>query len=88
MEKFSIPAREKDSLELLHDGEIITEVWPYGLWIIGANGRLDLVKGNDIYVVTDQAKTFEAPEWKIADACSRRKIKAFDRSKLNVILDS
>ncbi len=66
MRNMNVPSRELPSLELLHDGTAEVKFRPYGLWIIGTNGRIDLVKGRDIYLILDHAKTFEAPDWHIA----------------------
>ncbi len=88
MQNTGEPARELPTLELLHDGTVEVKIRPYGLWIIGANGRIDLVKGRDIYRIVDRAKTFEPPSWHIAEPTARQVLKPFDRKQLEALLAS
>jgi hypothetical protein len=86
MQTNRVSARDLPTLELLHDGTVKVKIRPYGLWIIGANGRIDLVKGHDRYFILDHAKTFEAPNWHIAAATERQNSKPFDRGRLEALL--
>ena len=38
---------------------------PKGLWVIGANGRIDLYTSQGAFVIVDQAEPFDNPVWKI-----------------------
>jgi len=42
------------------------KVWvmPNALWVIGANGRVDLLGTNGVYVLFDRAPSLAPPEWK------------------------
>jgi hypothetical protein len=86
MRNNGVPARDLPTLELLHNGIVGVKIRPYGLWIIGANGRIDLIKGHDRYLILDHAKTFEAPSWHIAAATERQNPKPFDRGRLEALL--
>lgn len=88
MQYNGVPARDLPTLELLHDGTVGVKIRPYGLWIIGANGRIDLVKGHDIYLILDHAKTFEPPNWHIAAATERQNSKPFDKGQLETLLSA
>ncbi len=88
MQHMSVPAREQATLELRHDGTSEVKIRPYGLWIIGANGRIDLVKGPDIYLILGHAKSFESPNWHIAPATERQNSKPFDRGQLEALLSA
>jgi hypothetical protein len=88
MQNNGVPERDLPTLELIHDGTIEITIRPYGLWIIGANGRPDLVKGHDIYLILDHATTFEPPNWHIAAARERQNSKPFDKSQLGTILSA
>jgi hypothetical protein len=88
MQNSGVPARDLPTLELLHDGTVGVAMRPYGLWIIGANGRIDLVKGRDIYFIVDHARTFESPNWHVAEPGSRQVSKPFDRARLEALLAS
>ena len=88
MQKTGVPARALPTLELLHAGTVEVKLRPYGLWIIGANGRIDFVKGHDIYFIVDRARTFEAPIWHISEPTSRQVSKPFNREQLVALLVS
>lgn len=53
------------SLVLQH-GTIAVRLEPRALWIMGANGRIDLVSPAAHAVIVDRADLFEAPQWTIA----------------------
>lgn len=38
---------------------------PKGLWVIGANGRVDLYTSKGVYVLIDQAEEFREPLWRL-----------------------
>ena|SRR5256885_1065037 len=86
MEKLGIASRELPTLDLVRDGTVVVRLRPYGLWIIGANGWIDLVKERELYRISDYAKTFEAPSWHIAPISERRDFKRFDRERLQALL--
>ena len=63
MQLTGVPPREQPSLVLTSPkGE---RVWcnPKGLWVIGANGRVDVYGSRDSLVVIDTAHPFERPAW-------------------------
>jgi hypothetical protein len=86
MDRLGIAPRHLPTLELIRDGEVSVTFRPDGLWIIGTNGRIDLIKGKVRYVVLDRAGTFEPPEWQAAPASPRRDSKKFDRAWLQTLL--
>lgn len=86
MKRFGVPQHNLPTLELIRDRAVIVRFRPYGLWIIGANGRIDLVKGQERYFLLDYARTFEVADWQVAPATSRRDSKPFDRDWLRMLL--
>ena len=86
MKRLEVPQRELPTLELLRDGAVCIKFRPYGLWIIGTNGRIDLVKGQERYFLLDHAGTFEAADWHVAPASSRRDSKPFNDAWLQALL--
>lgn len=73
MQKKHVQPVELHSL-ILHGGKHEAVIEPRALWIIGANGRLDLVFGKQHYVIVDMADYFKKPQWKIAPLSKRQKI--------------
>lgn len=86
MRKFQIPPRSIPAVNFgTDDGRIVT-LRPRGLWIVGANGRLDLHVGSKHYLIMDRANNFAAPDWKIVDFNNRNKVENFDKVTLAVAL--
>ena len=66
MRELDVAAREIPTL-LLADGSGKHAVLePRGLWIIGANGRVDMNCGPRHYLIVDIADNFEPPQWHAA----------------------
>lgn len=86
MEKMGLPERELPTLELLRDGVVFVKFRPDGLWIIPINGQIDIVKGRERYDLIDRAGLFEAADWEVTPAISRRDAKVFDRAWLEALL--
>jgi hypothetical protein len=51
-----------------------------GLWLIGANGRIDVVTLSGSYALIDRARELNPPEWVVLGA-SRREFRAFDETE-------
>lgn len=76
MQGFAVPDRELPILDILKNQEPIASLVPRGLWVLGANGRMDLItrKGTRLIVYRN-----EEPEgWLIVEADDRRKTTRFD----------
>ena len=65
MDKFDIPERALPVLSLEHDGVLRGRLEPRGLWIVGANGRVDLILPPRHFILIDRAENFEASQWTI-----------------------
>lgn len=72
MRAHGVGPTELPILTIYRQGEWIARLVPRGLWIIGANGRLDLFTQRDHAIIVDRAENFETPRWQIAAATSRR----------------
>jgi hypothetical protein len=86
MRRFGVAPRELPVLDLMKDGQRVASIEPRGLWIIGANGRLDLTRGTDRYVIVDEAENFAQPSWRIAPFSDRRQTQQFGREELISLL--
>jgi hypothetical protein len=75
MKKYGVAATELPVLNIYDQGKWIAKLAPRGLWIIGANGRLDLFTKDKQAIVVDRAENFESPNWQIAPADKRRDVK-------------
>jgi len=86
MREVGLPPRDLPILDLVRDGRPAARIEPRGLWIIGANGRLDLVTGTAHYLVIDTADNFARPHWCLAPLADRRALREFDRAALLEVL--
>jgi len=67
MQKFFIKPVELQSMHVLKDGKTILMLKPKGLWIVGANGRVDLMTPIDSYFLIDTAEFGRESEWLVRD---------------------
>lgn len=77
MRKYGVAAKRIPTLELLGRSGEIVKVEPRALWIIGANGRIDLRRDGHRYLIVDTAENFEQPDWQVAHAerrCDRETV--------------
>ena len=86
MRKFNVPAASLPTLAFVHESGATASQIPRGLWVIGANGRLDLTAGRDRYIVVDLADSFTSPMWQVSTAQDRRNREPFTPSCLRHIL--
>ena len=66
MRKFGIEPRLLPALRCESGKETVVTLEPRALWIIGANGRVDLKYDKKLYLIVDLADNFEAPTWQAA----------------------
>lgn len=78
MKDFKVPMQELETADVLKNGKLIIAVKPFGLWIIGANGRVDMLSAKGNYILIDEAEHFKPPQWKIFLNNDRQKGIPFD----------
>jgi uncharacterized protein YeeX (DUF496 family) len=65
MAEYKIPAAEIDTADIYKGNKILLSFKPNGLWIIGVNGKINILTTNGSYSLLDYAEEFEAPQWKL-----------------------
>lgn len=65
MSQFNVQPVEIDTADIYKDETIVLTIKPKGLWIIGANGRMDILSTRGGYMIVDTAEQFKAPKWKL-----------------------
>ncbi len=63
MERTGVKQREQPSLYVRNAGGADIWIRPKGLWVIGANGRVDVYAGNKVYTLVDVADPLQTPQW-------------------------
>ena len=71
---------------LLKRGDDRAKLEPRGLWIIGANGRVDLVHGADHFLLVDRSENFDASDWQVSSLRDRIRQRPFDQEWLAEML--
>lgn len=82
MQSFQIKSTEVDTADILKGKKIMLSFKPKGLWLIGANGRVDIISRVGNYILIDIADQFEAPNWQIFRATNRQKGRPFNQAEL------
>lgn len=63
MKEFGVSAKQIPTLKLHNESRTSVKLIPHALWIIGANGRIDLKGRKSKYFIVDTAENFESPKW-------------------------
>lgn len=79
MKRYNVGASILPILNVSCKGDSVATLTPRGLWIIGANGRLDLFTQQSHFVVVDRAMNFQTPDWEIAPGEMRRAARPLTR---------
>lgn len=80
MRHYQVAPRNLPVLEITkNDGSQLT-LKPRGLWIVGANGRVDLIGPKGSFVIVDTAESLTAPSWHIAPASNRQNLQPLDQA--------
>jgi len=65
MSEFNVHPTEVDTADIYQFDKIVLTIKPRGLWVLSANGRIDLISNNGNYTLVDFAEQFEPPHWKL-----------------------
>jgi hypothetical protein len=87
MKTFEIPQQRVNTLDVLLNNKIILAFKPKGLWVIGANGRIDIISAKGSLTIVDVSEQFQEPQWQIYTA-DRKNKSVFNQEKFYQVLDS
>ena len=65
MRQYGVAAAVQPSLALASPNGSTVLVKPKALWVIGANGRVDIYSSRGTYVLVDVAEQFEPAQWRL-----------------------
>lgn len=82
MQKYNIDPTMLDAADILKDKQVVLTIKPYGLWVIGTNGRLDLLNQNGVIFLIDLSEQFHNPKWMLVDPSQKRAPIPFSKSTL------
>lgn len=87
MRNYGVPELDLPILDVLESDEAVASFVPRALWIIGADGRVDLItrSGTEILVYDRDA---QPPGWQVADRNRRTQLTAFDVATFFALLEA
>jgi hypothetical protein len=71
MAQFNVHPIELETADIYKEERIVLTIKPKGLWIIGANGRVDILSNRGSYMIVDTAEQFKTPKWKLYNGDKR-----------------
>jgi hypothetical protein len=86
MRRFRVEPRQLPVLNLSAVDGRNASLEPRGLWIVGANGRVDLYFGSRHFIIIDKSDRFLPPDWYIADFSARRDLRKLNNETLSSAL--
>jgi len=86
MAKYGLPPEKVQTADLYKGDKLIASFKPVGLWVIGANGRIDMLTTSGSYTIVDNADQFQAPKWHMYSPSDHRKGKPFSKHELLAIV--
>jgi hypothetical protein len=63
MERYGVGERKQPTLFVRSDTGAQIWIKPKGLWVIGANGRVDIYSRKGAYTLVDVGEKFQTPQW-------------------------
>lgn len=85
MAQFEIPATAIETKNVYKEKAFILTLKPRGLWIIGANGRIDVLTTTGNYILMDFAAQYETPQWKLFNGVNKNGIAFTKPAFLNLL---
>jgi len=82
MQSFQIKPTEVDTADILKGKKFVLSFKPKGLWMIGANGRIDIISRAGNYILIDTSDQFGTPNWHIFRADDRQNGRPFNQAEL------
>lgn len=80
MQKLSVRPETLESLDVYRGGDLVATVKPIGLWLVGVNGRLDILTRKGATILVDKAPKFHKPQWVVYDSTNGWHARRFDKS--------
>lgn len=65
MKKYKTPAIKLPVLKIVKGQESVLTFKPKGLWVIGANGRVDVLCSDSSFMLVDMAEPFSGTDWRL-----------------------
>lgn len=80
MQKFAVPDREIPILDLNRGETPVMSIVPAGLWVIGSNGRIDVITQDRGAILLDVSRAMEPARWVYVVRGERREPQAWNEA--------
>ncbi|MCJ2072269.1 hypothetical protein MKK75_26340 [Methylobacterium sp. J-030] len=80
MQKFAIPDRELAILDLSRGESPVMSIVPAGLWVIGSNGRIDIITHERSAILLDTSRDISITRWVYIIRGERREARPWDET--------
>jgi hypothetical protein len=78
MKKFDVPPANVPILDVYKENILIASFKPLGLWVIGANGRIDVLTKTGVYILVDLAENGRDAKWEVFTPTNKQKAQSFN----------
>jgi len=78
MQNFGVLPKKVPILDLYKDKNLIASFKPVGRWVVGANGRIDILTKSGSFILVDVSEEEGESEWKVFAPNNRKKGVAFN----------
>lgn len=83
MVRFGVPSRDMPSFEIQRGNRAVLRFQPKGLWIIGGNGRVDLIAAAKSFILVDMSeKLSKVSDWQVYATGPTKVVSPFTREFL------
>ncbi len=87
MQIFNINPVNIETIDLFKGNKFLMSFKPKGLWIIGANGRIDIISRKGSFILLDNAVQFNVPQWHIYTLSGKQIGKPFIETEFLKLID-
>lgn len=78
MQKYDVNPVELSILEIKKGNKLLASFKPKGLWVIGANGRIDILTAKGSYILVDLEGKEKPSDWQVYTPQNRKKSISFN----------
>jgi hypothetical protein len=78
MKKYGVAEETLPLLDMYKNQKIFATFKPIGLWVLGANGRVDVLTESGAYIIVDTSDNRSEPRWEVYSPNNRKKGRMLD----------
>ncbi|MGO8882042.1 MAG: hypothetical protein ACLPVO_19695 [Desulfomonilaceae bacterium] len=87
MQSNDVSPKKLPVLDIYKNKMMVASFKPIGLWVVGANGRIDILTENGAYILVDKADYGQEPEWNVFPPQNRQSRFLLDSSFIRELIE-